>query len=227
MAYSALRALSKRFRQVSLGVNSGQCVAAQQGVRGDAARRPLAADASTHNVPAGHKGSDLSDSVCNISLQRMRDLTLRQDLKFSGDSGEMSLKDAFQGHRSLLVGLPGGKTCAEQHLPGFLKKLNDLSSKELDKVICIVPQDCKLLKAKREASKGNAKIMFLEDPGNGFARMLGMDRIGDGPPTQRYAGIVENGILLKLAVEKHPREVDVSSIDSVLKLWDYLNSKPT
>lgn len=42
------------------------------------------------------------------------------------------------------------------------------------------------------------QVTFLEDPDNGFARMLGMDRVGDGPPTQRYAGIVENGILLKL-----------------------------
>lgn len=56
----------------------------------------VAEPSGTHDVPAGHKGSDLSDSVCNISLQRMRDLTLREDLKLSGEAGPIPLKKVFQ-----------------------------------------------------------------------------------------------------------------------------------
>lgn len=64
---------------------------------GQNGRRLLADDKSSiQNVPAGHKGSDLSDAKCNISLQRMRDLTLRQDLKLTGASGPTALKEVFQ-----------------------------------------------------------------------------------------------------------------------------------
>ncbi|GMH45327.1 hypothetical protein BSKO_13284 [Bryopsis sp. KO-2023] len=219
MAHSVMRMFAQRmrhsaFRAVGQQAESGQELAREM-------RRALAAD----NVPDGHKASDLTDSACNISLQRMRDLTLRQDLKLHDGAGPSSIKQVFQGQRVLLVGLPGGKVCAEKHLAGYLEKLGELKAKELDKVICVVPGDCELLKKKKEECKGNDKVAFVEDRGYGFSRMLGMDRGGEGPPTQRYAGIVENGILLKLKVEKHPREVDVSSIDNILKLWDDLNNK--
>lgn len=63
--------------------------------------RPFATTAAsqaqqTHNydpysVPAGHQNSDLGSIACNISLNRRRDLTLREDLKVVADGKQATL----------------------------------------------------------------------------------------------------------------------------------------
>lgn len=87
-------------------------------ILGDAATRSMVAEPSkTYNVPAGHKGSDLTDSICNISLQRMRDLTLRQDLQLAGEGGQVPLKDVFQvGISYLCIFLLPGKMLSSPKL---------------------------------------------------------------------------------------------------------------
>jgi hypothetical protein len=52
--------------------------------------------ASTQNVPAGHHNSDLSSAVCNIGLNRRRDITLRQDIEVVVHSKTRSLADVFK-----------------------------------------------------------------------------------------------------------------------------------
>lgn len=42
-------------------------------------------------VPAGHRSSDLRQEVCNIGLNRRRDLTLRGDIKVSTTEGAQRL----------------------------------------------------------------------------------------------------------------------------------------
>ena len=45
----------------------------------------------SYSVPAGHQNSDLGSIACNISLNRRRDLTLREDLKVFADGKETTL----------------------------------------------------------------------------------------------------------------------------------------
>lgn len=42
-------------------------------------------------IPAGHRSSDLRQEVCNIGLNRRRDLTLRGDIKVSTTEGPQRL----------------------------------------------------------------------------------------------------------------------------------------
>ena len=51
---------------------------------------------SAQNVPAGHQQSDLTSSVCNIGLNRLRDITLRRDITVNLDSKQVSLASVFQ-----------------------------------------------------------------------------------------------------------------------------------
>lgn len=43
------------------------------------------------------------------------------------------------------------------------------------------------------------QVQVLADPNQSFTRMLGLELTGaEGPPSQRYAGVVDGGILLRL-----------------------------
>ena len=49
-------------------------------------------------VPAGHENSDLRNSICNISLNRRRDISLRSDIKLWKQDDEcMDLRQLLRG----------------------------------------------------------------------------------------------------------------------------------
>lgn len=52
--------------------------------------------ASTQNVPAGHHASDLTSPACNIGLNRLRDITLRQDIKVFFGGSQVPLASVFK-----------------------------------------------------------------------------------------------------------------------------------
>ena len=71
--------------------------------RGASAVRVFASEAATskqnydpYEVPAGHQNSDLSDVACNISLNRRRDLSLRQDLKVVENGKRASIAEVMR-----------------------------------------------------------------------------------------------------------------------------------
>lgn len=49
-----------------------------------------------YSVPAGHQNSDLGSIACNISLNRRRDLTLREDLKVVSDGKPATLASVMR-----------------------------------------------------------------------------------------------------------------------------------
>ena len=46
---------------------------------------PQHSGGDTVDVPAGHENSDMRNSICNISLNRRRDISLRTDIKLFCD----------------------------------------------------------------------------------------------------------------------------------------------
>ena len=76
-----------------------------------------------------------------------------------------------------------------------------------------------MLGAKHAGAEG--KIIFLADGNGDFARALGLTfdltaARGLGIRSQRYAMIVDNGIVRKLNVETAPGKVDTSSAETLL-----------
>ena len=45
------------------------------------------------SIPAGHRNSDLREEVCNVGLNRRRDLIMRGDIKLDTMKGKQRLKD--------------------------------------------------------------------------------------------------------------------------------------
>eukprot|EP00195_Chlamydomonas_chlamydogama_P003685 CAMPEP_0202915788 /NCGR_PEP_ID=MMETSP1392-20130828/66677_1 /ASSEMBLY_ACC=CAM_ASM_000868 /TAXON_ID=225041 /ORGANISM="Chlamydomonas chlamydogama, Strain SAG 11-48b" /LENGTH=218 /DNA_ID=CAMNT_0049607963 /DNA_START=61 /DNA_END=714 /DNA_ORIENTATION=+ len=179
---------------------------------------------ATGDVPPGHMSSDLSPNVCNIGLGRRRDLTLRQDLCLWKDGSKVALTEIFKGKKVILVGFPGGPICTEKHLPGYVQLADQLSKKGVDKVVAVTvdsPENVSALSSKSNLQ--SSKVELIADKNGGLTRLLGVE-IGlpestSEPRCQRYAGIVEDGILLKLKVEKSPAELAVSDAASMMKLW--------
>ncbi len=60
---------------------------------------------------------------------------------------------------------------------------------------------CALHSPARRAARGAVQVKLAADPSGGFIRLLGLELgVGaqSGPKCQRFAGIVDNGVLLKV-----------------------------
>lgn len=174
---------------------------------------------STANVPLGHHDSDLSSVACHIGLGRRRDLTMREDLGLwkSGDA-RVSLGDVFRGAKALLVGFPGGKVCTEKHIPGYVAAVPELRAAGVDKVVCVTVGDPAQVQ-KWAAENGFDKdttLCVLTDKDQGFMRLLGLELGPTGPQCQRFAGVVDNGILLRLKVEASPGDLKLTHVQNML-----------
>jgi peroxiredoxin len=187
------------------------------------------------NVPAGHQASDLSPHVCHIGLGRRRDLTLRQDLKLwqTADCSKppLTVSEVFKGYKALLVGFPGGKVCTEKHLPAYKAAAEELKKAGVKKVVCVTvapPQVVSDWARSNGFGPGTGcpgmELQVLADKTGGFVRMLGVEAPADKlkaghPPCLRYAAVVDDGVLLRIAVEKGAADVDVTSVASMLKTF--------
>ncbi|KAI8464571.1 MAG: Redoxin-domain-containing protein [Monoraphidium minutum] len=180
------------------------------------------ASKSTHNVPLGHQDSDLSSVACHIGLGRRRDLTMREDLGlWKNCDTRLTLAEVFRGAKALLVGFPGGKVCTEQHIPGYIAAIPELKAAGVDKVVCITVGDPDTVR-KWAADNGFDKdtaLCVLADRDQGFMRALGLELGAEGPACQRFAAVVDNGILLRLKVEHTPGDLKLTHVQGMLKTF--------
>lgn len=122
----------------------------------------------------------------------------------------------------VLFGLPGAftPTCSDHHLPGFLVRSDDLRAKGVDKIACISVNDPFVMGAWGEAEEVGDRIIMLSDGNGEFAGAMGLTMDGSGfglgLRSQRYAAIIEDGVIRWLAVEQNPG-LDVSSAEKVLE----------
>jgi len=154
--------------------------------------------------------------TCNISLGRRRDLTLRTDIVVHGSGGPMSLGDLFRGRRTVVLGLPGGKVCEEQHMPDYLRNFGKLQALGVDKVVVVKQKDPEAVKDWAARMGVDASVMeAVADPQGHFTRLLGVEILGaEGPRNHRYTALVDSGILLKIAVEEQPKDYAKCSVDT-------------
>ena len=121
----------------------------------------------------------------------------------------------------VLFGVPGAftPTCSDHHLPGFVLRADDIKAKGVDTIACIAVNDVFVMGAWGEAQGTRDKITMLADGNGDFAAEVGLTLDGSGfglgTRSQRYAAIIEDGVVTELMVEPDPG-VDVSSAESVL-----------
>ena len=105
-------------------------------------------------------------------------------------------------------------------MPGFVAAAEDIKKKGVDPIACISVNDAFVMGAWARDQGTDDKVMMLGDGNGEFTRAMGLttdaSKFGLGTRSQRYAMIVEDGIIKELFVEK-PGTFDVSSAENVLK----------
>ncbi|MCG6290479.1 peroxiredoxin [Vibrio vulnificus] len=108
-------------------------------------------------------------------------------------------------------------TCSEAHLPGYIVLADQLKAKGVDLIACVSVNDAFVMKAWGEAQNAE-EILMLADGDASFTKALGleMDTAGfGGLRSQRYAMIIDNGVVTTLNVEA-PKSFEVSNAETIL-----------
>lgn len=141
-----------------------------------------------------------------------------------GENGPtpVSSSDLFKGKTAVLFAVPGAftPTCSEQHLPGFVGLADELKGKGVDTIACTAVNDVFVLNAWAKVRGAEGTITMLADGNGDFAKATGLDidlsKFGLGTRSQRYAMVLEDGVVKYLAVEDSPPEHIKATAQKVL-----------
>ena len=129
--------------------------------------------------------------------------------------------ELFGGRKVVVFAVPGAftPTCSQAHLPGFVVNADDIKAKGVDEIVCLSVNDAFVMDA--WGASANAEALSMVGDGNGdFTKALGLEMDGSGfglgTRSQRYAMIVDDGVVTKLAVEA-PGAFEVSKAEAVLE----------
>ena len=153
----------------------------------------------------------VGDKIPSATLMQMKD----------GGPKPVKTDDLFAGKKVVVFALPGAftPTCSAKHLPGFVQNADAIRAKGVDAIACVSVNDAFVMGAWGEQQKVGDKIMMLADGNGDLTKALGLEldgsRFGMGKRSQRFAMIVDNGVVTKLNVEE-PGAFAVSSAEHVL-----------
>ncbi len=127
----------------------------------------------------------------------------------------------FKGRKIALFALPGAftPTCSAKHVPGFVQNYDALKAKGIDAIACISVNDAFVMGAWGKDQGAGDKVHMLADGNGEFTRAVGLvmdgTKFGMGERSQRYAMVVDDGIVKSLDVEA-PGAFEVSSAEHML-----------
>jgi glutaredoxin/glutathione-dependent peroxiredoxin len=130
--------------------------------------------------------------------------------------------ELFKGKKVVLFAVPGAftPTCHKNHLPSFVNNAATLKGKGVDTIAVTGVNDVFVMDAWKKASGGDA-IEFLADGSANWAKAMGLTadltERGLGVRSQRYAMLVEDGVVKTLNVEDSPGKAEMSSAENLLK----------
>ena len=122
----------------------------------------------------------------------------------------------------VLFGVPGAftPTCSDHHLPGFVLRSEELKAKGVDAVVCVSVNDPFVMGAWGKDQQVGDAVVLVADGNAELAGALGLTMDGTGfglgVRVQRFAAILEDGVVTWLAVEPGPG-LTVSSVEEVLQ----------
>ncbi|MGX2041872.1 redoxin family protein [Methylocaldum sp. MU1018] len=129
--------------------------------------------------------------------------------------------DLVKGKKIVIFGLPGAftPTCSAQHLPGYVANFDELKAKGVDEIWCLAVNDAFVMAAWGRERKADGKVRMMADGSAEYVRKLGLDldltAKGMGVRSQRFAMVVDDGVVTHLAVEA-PGKFEVSGAEAIL-----------
>ncbi len=126
-----------------------------------------------------------------------------------------------KGKKVVAFALPGAftPTCSAKHVPGFVSSFDQIKAKGVDTIACIAINDAWVMDAWAQDQQVDGKITMLSDDGS-FTEAMGLvmdgSAFGLGQRSQRYAAVIEDGVITHLDVEQGGG-IQVSSCEAVLE----------
>ena len=160
-------------------------------------------------------GSDMAieegDKLPEATMHTMRD----------GRPTPVTTAELFDGKKVVVFAVPGAftPTCSQSHLPGYVVNADAIRSKGIDDIVCISVNDAFVMGA--WGDDRNAEAIAMVGDGNGdFTKALGLEMDGSGfglgTRSQRYAMVVDDGVVSNLSVED-PGQFEVSKAEAILE----------
>lgn len=144
-------------------------------------------------------------------------------IKTPGEKGpeDISTDAIFGGKKVVVFAVPGAFTpgCSNTHMPGYVVHGDDIKAKGVDTIACLSVNDAFVMGAWSKDQNAE-NILMLADGNAELTKALGltMDASGFGMGTrsQRFAMIVDDGVVSHIAVEP-AGGVDVSAAEKILE----------
>ena len=157
---------------------------------------------------------------------QLPDGTLHEYIEVEGNGcavgpNAFNVREIARGKKIAVFGLPGAytPTCSAQHLPGYLAQYDALTAKGVDEIWCVSVNDAFVMGAWGREQKAGGKVRMMADGSAAFTRAMGLEfdltARGMGVRSQRYAMLVEDGVVKSLDVEA-PGKFEVSSAEAML-----------
>jgi len=137
-----------------------------------------------------------------------------------GKPTPVTTAELFGGKKVVAFAVPGAftPTCSQAHLPGYVVNADALREKGVDSIICLSVNDPFVMDSWGQGANAD-NIVMLSDGNGEFTSKLGLEMDGSGAGlgtrSQRYAMIVEDGVVKKLAVEAGGK-LEVSKAEAIL-----------
>jgi glutaredoxin/glutathione-dependent peroxiredoxin len=130
--------------------------------------------------------------------------------------------DVLGKGKVVLFAVPGAftPTCSDYHLPSYVLRHDELMAKGVDAIACISVNDPFVMDAWGKDQDVGDLVVLLADGNGEFAKAIGLEMDGSGfglgTRSQRYAMIIDDGVVTTLNVEPGPG-LTVSAADAILE----------
>ena len=134
---------------------------------------------------------------------------------------KISSDELFGSGKTLLFGLPGAftPTCSAAHVPGYVVHADAIRDKGVDRIVCVSVNDAHVMQAWGENQNVEDRVMMISDGNAEFTRAVGLEldrhAAGMGIRSQRYAMLIEDGVVKLLNVEQDGK-FEVSDAETLL-----------
>jgi peroxiredoxin/predicted O-methyltransferase YrrM len=179
-----------------------------------ARRAAIAYDAARERTEEGDRrmAIKVGDRVPKATLKRMTGEGIK----------DVSTDDLFRGKKVVLFAVPGAftPTCSARHLPGFVDNAEAIRRKGVDKIVCVSVNDAFVMDCWGKDRSVGDRVELYADGNAEFTRAMGLELdasgFGMGLRSQRYAAVIDDGVVKQLLLEK-PGKFEVSSAEKVLE----------
>jgi peroxiredoxin len=136
----------------------------------------------------------------------------------------LTTADVFAGRKVVLFAVPAAfsPTCSQVHLPGYVAHHDAIKAGGVDTIACVSANDVWVLDAWAREHGAAGKVLMLSDGNLEFTRAAGMELdatiVGEGFRSQRYAALVDDGVIAEIKVDEKPWLAEASSATSICDL---------